>query len=196
MNKTELRKHIKLLKSQYQATTTADSGIIMQLLADDAHFLAAKTVLLYHSLSDEVNTHQFIEEWCLKKQLLLPVVVGEELELRLFQNMNELKIGSFGIAEPTGPLFTDYAKIDFVAVPGMAFDRNGHRLGRGKGYYDRLLPKLTNAYKAGICFPYQVVDEVPVEPTDITMDGIITIYSFTKARGKMPPVREGQYSII
>jgi 5-formyltetrahydrofolate cyclo-ligase len=175
MTKAELRKHIKQLKALHQDTIASDSERIMQLLADDAHFLAAKTVLLYHSLSDEVNTHQFIEEWCLKKQLLLPVVVGEELELRLFQNMNELKIGSFGIAEPTGPLFTDYAKIDFVAVPGMAFDRNGHRLGRGKGYYDRLLPKLTNAYKAGICFPYQVVDEVPVEPTDITMDGIITI---------------------
>ena len=175
MTKAELRKHIKQLKALHQDTIASDSERIMQLLADDAHFLAAKTVLLYHSLSDEVNTHQFIEEWCLKKQLLLPVVVGEELELRLFQNMNELKIGSFGIAEPTGPLFTDYAKIDFVAVPGMAFDRNGHRLGRGKGYYDRLLPRLTNAYKAGICFPYQVVDEVPVEPTDITMDGIITI---------------------
>jgi 5-formyltetrahydrofolate cyclo-ligase len=175
MTKAELRKHIKQLKALHQDTIASDSERIMQLLADDAHFLAAKTVLLYHSLSDEVNTHQFIEEWCLKKQLLLPVVVGEELELRLFQNKNELKIGSFGIAEPTGPLFTDYAKIDFVAVPGMAFDRNGHRLGRGKGYYDRLLPKLTNAYKAGICFPYQVVDEVPVEPTDITMDGIITI---------------------
>ena len=175
MTKAKLRKHIKQLKALHQDTIASDSERIMQLLADDAHFLAAKTVLLYHSLSDEVNTHQFIEEWCLKKQLLLPVVVGEELELRLFQNMNELKIGSFGIAEPTGPLFTDYAKIDFVAVPGMAFDRNGHRLGRGKGYYDRLLPKLTNAYKAGICFPYQVVDEVPVEPTDITMDGIITI---------------------
>ena len=175
MTKAELRKHIKQLKALHQDTIASDSERIMQLLADDAHFLAAKTVLLHHSLSDEVNTHQFIEEWCLKKQLLLPVVVGEELELRLFQNMNELKIGSFGIAEPTGPLFTDYTKIDFVAVPGMAFDRNGHRLGRGKGYYDRLLPKLTNAYKAGICFPYQVVDEVPVEPTDITMDGIITI---------------------
>ena len=175
MTKAKLRKHIKQLKALHQDTIASDSERIMQLLADDAHFLAAKTVLLYHSLSDEVNTHQFIEEWCLKKQLLLPVVVGEELELRLFQKMNELKIGSFGIAEPTGPLFTDYTKIDFVAVPGMAFDRNGHRLGRGKGYYDRLLPRLTNAYKAGICFPYQVVDEVPVEPTDITMDGIITI---------------------
>lgn len=175
MTKAKLRKHIKQLKALHQDTIASDSELIMQLLASDTHFLAAKTVLLYHSLSDEVNSHQFIEEWCLKKQLLLPVVVGEELELRLFQNMNELKIGSFGIAEPTGPLFTDYAKIDFVAVPGMAFDRNGHRLGRGKGYYDRLLPKLTNAYKAGICFPYQVVDEVPVEPTDITMDGIITI---------------------
>ena len=175
MTKVELRKHIKQLKALHQDTIATDSEQIMQLLASDTHFLAAKTVLLYHSLSDEVDTHQFVEEWCKKKQLLLPVVVGEELVLRHFQNVDELKTGSFGIAEPTGPLFTDYDQIGFVAVPGMAFDKNGHRLGRGKGFYDRLLPQLTNAYKAGICFPYQIVDEVPVEPTDITMDGIITL---------------------
>ena len=175
MTKAELRKHIKQLKALHQDTISTDSERIMQLLASDTHFLKAKTVLLYHSLNDEVDTHQFVEEWSKKKQLLLPVVVGEELVLRHFQNVDELKIGSFGIAEPTGPLFTDYDQIDFVAVPGMAFDKNGHRLGRGKGFYDRLLPQLTNAYKAGICFPHQIVDEVPVEPTDITMDGIITL---------------------
>ena len=175
MTKAELRKHIKQLKALHQDTISTDSERIMQLLASDTHFLKAKTVLLYHSLNDEVDTHQFVEEWCKKKQLLLPVVVGEELVLRHFQNVDELKTGSFGIAEPTGSLFTDYDQIDFVAVPGMAFDKNGHRLGRGKGFYDRLLPQLTNAYKAGICFPYQIVDEVPVEPTDITMDGIITL---------------------
>ena len=175
MTKAELRKQIKQLKALHQDTIATDSERIMQLLASDTHFLKAKTVLLYHSLYDEVDTHQFVEEWCKKKQLLLPVVVGEELVLRHFQNVDELKTGSFGIAEPTGSLFTDYDQIDFVAVPGMAFDKNGHRLGRGKGFYDRLLPQLTNAYKAGICFPYQIVDEVPVEPTDITMDGIITL---------------------
>ena len=145
------------------------------MLATNAHFKNAMTVLLYHSLSDEVNTHQFLEEWCKQKQVLLPVVVGDHLELRHYYGAHELKTGAFGIAEPTGTLFKDYTKIDFVAVPGLAFDKNGHRLGRGKGYYDRLLPQLTNAYKAGICYPFQVVDEVPVEPTDITMDGIITI---------------------
>ena len=175
MTKSELRKYIRALKVQHQATATADSERIMQLLVHDAHFLRAKTVLLYHSLGDEVNTHSFIEEWCTQKQVLLPVVVGDDLELRCYQGTHELKMGAFGIAEPTGPLFTDYAKIDFVAVPGMAFDKNGNRLGRGKGYYDRLLPKLTHAYKAGICFPYQLVDEVPVEDTDIPMDAVLTI---------------------
>lgn len=175
MNKAELRKYIKQLKSQHQATASADSERIMQMLAANTHFLTAKTVLLYHSLNDEVNTHQFIEKWCSQKQLLLPKVVGDDLELRCFHDVSELKIGSFGIAEPTGKLFTDYAQIDMVVVPGIAFDHCGNRLGRGKGYYDRLLPKLTNAYKIGVCFPYQLVDAVPVEPTDIKMDTIITL---------------------
>ena len=173
MNKVELRKYIRALKVQHHATVTADSERIMQVVANEAHLLSAKTVLLYHSLGDEVNTHQFIEEWCTKKLLLLPVVVGNDLELRCYRGAYELKMGTFGIAEPTGPLFTDYAKINFVAVPGMAFDKNGNRLGRGKGYYDRLLPKLTRAYKAGICFPYQLVDEVPVEQNDIPMNTVI-----------------------
>ena len=51
---------------------------------------------------------------------------------------------------------------------------NGNRLGRGKGYYDRLLPRIPSAYKAGICFPFQLVEEVPAEPFDIRMDEIIT----------------------
>ena len=76
--------------------------------------------------------------------------------------------------EPTGALFTDYATIDLVIVPGVAFDRDGNRLGRGKGYYDRLLPRIPSAYKVGICFPFQIVEEVPAEPFDIRMDEIIT----------------------
>ena len=86
----------------------------------------------------------------------------------------DLAIGAYGIEEPTGALFTDYATIDLVIVPGVAFDRDGNRLGRGKGYYDRLLPRIPSAYKVGICFPFQIVEEVPAEPFDIRMDEIIT----------------------
>lgn len=174
MTKAELRKHIRQLKALNQESALADSYLIIQALEADMHFQNAKTVLLYYSLCDEVNTHAFIDKWYSQKLVLLPKVVGDELELRCYHGAHELKKGSFGIAEPTGELFTDYDQIDFVAVPGMAFDMNGNRLGRGKGYYDRLLPQLTNAYKAGICFPYQIVDEVPVESNDIKMDRIIT----------------------
>lgn len=173
MTKGELRKFIREQKALHKATTIDLSARIMQEVEADARFQAAHTILLYHSLDDEVGTHAFIEKWCTRKQLLLPVVVGDELELRIYQGAHELKVGSFGIAEPTGQLFTDYDQIDYAVVPGMAFDKDGNRLGRGKGYYDRLLPKLTHAYKVGICFPYQMVEIVPVEDTDVTMDEVL-----------------------
>ena len=148
------------------------------LAALEAHpaFRAANTVLLYHSLNDEVDTHAFIQKWSSEKRILLPVVVGDDLELRIYTGPEDMSIsGIYGIAEPTGEIFTDYAAIDFIVVPGVAFDAKGNRLGRGKGYYDRLLPRIPSAYKAGICFPFQLVEEVPAESFDIRMDTIITI---------------------
>lgn len=125
-------------------------------------------------MKDEVQTHSFIEKWRKQKKVILPVVVGDILELRVYTGATDLRIGPFGIAEPTGELFTDYASIDIAIIPGVAFDIAGHRLGHGKGYYDKLLPQLTKALKAGLCFPFQVVDKVPTEPFDIPMDIIIT----------------------
>lgn len=131
--------------------------------------------MLYHSLKDEVDTHAFIRKWSREKCILLPVVVGDDLELRLYTGPEDLTVGAYGIEEPTGARFTDYAAIDLIVVPGVAFDRDGNRLGRGKGYYDRLLPRIPSAYKIGICFPFQLVDEVPAEPFDIRMDEIISL---------------------
>lgn len=166
-----------LLKTLHKSSTTHQSQSAEILAALEAHpaFRAAYTVLLYHSLPDEVDTHSFIKKWSGKKQILLPVVTGDELKLRIYTGPEDLATGSYGIEEPTGDLFTDYTSIDFIAVPGVAFDRNGNRLGRGKGYYDRLLPRIPSAYKVGICFPFQIVEEVPAEPFDIRMDEIITL---------------------
>ena len=187
--KKKLRKHIATLKTHYNSVLR--KSLSTQILAAlEAHpaFRAASTVLLYYSLKDEVETHTFVQKWSKKKRILLPVVVDDDLELRIYTGPEDMATGSYGIEEPTGELFTDYATIDFIAVPGVAFDLKGNRLGRGKGYYDRLLPRIPSAYKApqispklsslptaGICFPFQLVEEVPAESFDIRMDIIITI---------------------
>lgn len=129
-------------------------------------------MLLYHSLPDEPDTHAFIRQWAGRKRILLPVVVGDDLELRVYAGDDSLRTGAFHIAEPAGEAFTDYAAIDLAVIPGVAFDRRGNRLGRGKGYYDRLLPRLT-AYKIGVCFPFQRVESLPAEAHDVRMDEII-----------------------
>lgn len=175
--KKELRKHIAQLKTQYLSSTLRLQQSAHILAALEAHpaFRAASTVLLYHSLQDEVDTHAFVQKWSTQKRVLLPVVIGDDLELRVYTDPQDMSVSSsYGIKEPNGEAFTDYASIDFIAVPGVAFDLKGNRLGRGKGYYDRLLPQIPSAYKAGICFPFQLIEEVPAESYDVRMDIIIT----------------------
>ena len=75
--------------------------------------------------------------------------------------------------EPSGELFTHYDSIDVAIIPGMAFDAGGNRLGRGKGYYDRLLARIPDVYKIGICFDFQKVESVPADINDIKMDEVI-----------------------
>ena len=81
--------------------------------------------------------------------------------------------GSYGIEEPIGDVVKDYDRIELAIIPGVGFDLQGNHLGRGKGYYDRLLPKL-KAYKIGICFQFQVIEPIPFESFDIPMDEVWT----------------------
>lgn len=105
--------------------------------------------------------------------MVLPVVTGDELELRRYSGKTDLKKGSFGIDEPTGEIVTDFSSIDVAIIPGVGFDKYGNRLGRGKGYYDRLLPKL-QSYNIGVCFSFQVLPEIPTESFDRPMDEVWT----------------------
>ena len=142
-----------------------------------ADWQKASTLLLYYPLPDEVDVRPLVwEAYKEGKRVLLPVCKGEELELRLYEGEASLKEGAYGIMEPTGPLFSEerYSEIQFAIIPGMAFDRVGHRLGRGKGYYDRLLPKLTKARLTGVCWAFQLLDEVPSEPHDVRVQEVET----------------------
>ena len=80
--------------------------------------------------------------------------------------------GRWGIWEPTdeAPLLSDYSRLDLVVVPGVAFSSDGKRLGRGKSFYDRFLPLVPRAAFVGVCYPCQVVEQIPADPWDIGMD--------------------------
>lgn len=146
---------------------------VWEAVERDEVFLQAETVLAYWSMDDEVYTHDFVNKWAGSKTLLLPCVKGDELELRYFDGEERLQPGEgYAIPEPVGELFTDWGKIDLILVPGVAFDKSGNRLGRGKGYYDKVL-KQTGAYKLGVCFDFQLVERVPVEPHDVKMDRVV-----------------------
>ncbi len=175
--KKELRACVRRKKKQYTAECLSEWSLsLCRSLMSDGLWLAARVVLLYHSLPDEVDTASLLAAASHDgKTVLLPMVKGDDLELRVYDGEDSLSLGAYGIYEPCGVLFPEsrYGEVDLVVVPGMAFDAYGHRLGRGKGYYDRLLPKLSKAHRTGLCFPFQMVDEVPSEPHDVRMSEVV-----------------------
>ena len=175
MDKQELRRQIRAAKKAVPFfDKCARSLPIMKQVEQLTQFQNATTVLLYWSMEDEVQTHDFVNRWYRQKTLLLPCVDGDDLRLRQYTGPECLTTGEqFGIDEPTGPEFTDLEKVDLIIVPGVAFDRQNNRMGRGRGFYDRLLKSTPNAYKVGVGFDFQLVEHVPVEPFDVPMDKVI-----------------------
>ena len=172
--KKQLRKQIAQEKKRQSATLlTTHSIALLEQIEKHPRFISATTVLLYHSLPDEVQTHAFVEKWHKQKKILLPVVVGDILELRHYTGKSCLQEGSFHIEEPSGENYTNYQEIELAIIPGISFDKKGNRLGRGKGYYDKLLPLLAS-YNIGICYQFQALEKIPTENFDQTMDEVWT----------------------
>lgn len=110
------------------------------------------------------------------KQVVLPKVAGDNLTLHPYCSVDDLALGAYGIMEPQTKELTDYKVVDLVIVPGMAFDSQGNRLGRGKGYYDRLFANglRNDVVKYGVCFPFQMVESVPSMDFDVKMDDVFS----------------------
>lgn len=169
-----LRREIKIIKRAMTPLQIAEkSTTIHQQLELMTEFQEADTILAYMALPDEVQTLSFLQKWIAKKRIVLPVINGAILDLREYLPDGRLQTsGSFGILEPhQGPLVsTD--EIGFAIIPGLAFDRENNRLGRGKAFYDRLL-HTSGFFKVGVCFLEQLVDNVPVDEFDVKMDRVI-----------------------
>ncbi len=181
--KQALRTKIALLKKGHSPEALKEkSERIKQLLFQTTEFKASNTILFYASLSGEVQTKGMIEHaLSIGKRVALPKISGERMSLHKISTWDELEKNGMGIPEPKAnsreiPL----KEIDLILLPGIAFDRTGNRLGRGKGYYDRLLSEADKKVsKIAAAFSFQIVDSVPTATNDrkihkiITEDGII-----------------------
>lgn len=156
------------------------SDAVMERLLEHPEYKKSKKILFYWSMDDEVFTKQtVIQAYDEGKEVYLPVVEGDNLRIRLFEGAAAMVAGeSFAIPEPSDDspeVFID--DIDLVVVPGVAFDAQCSRMGRGKGYYDRLLSAATKEgrpYTIGVCFDFQLVPKVPVEECDKPLDCVIS----------------------
>lgn len=175
-NKKEIRAYIRALKKQYSNEELIElSRPVTDKLLKHKKVKEAQTILMYYSLADEVYTHDTITKLVnMNKTVLLPRVIDDEnMIICHYKSDNDLSEGAFHIMEPIGEEFTDYNKIELCIVPGMSFDSNNNRLGRGKGYYDRFLAKVPNSYKIGVCFDFQKLKEIPSGKYDINVDEVI-----------------------
>ena len=135
----------------------------------------SKTIMFFVSFNNEVNTHDMIKEALKNKTVVVPKVWHKEIEPSVIIDFdNLLPSDKFGILEPIETMKIAYKNIDLVLVPGIVFDKNGHRIGYGFGYYDKFLKKVSKAIKIGVAFDFQVVDRIPIEMHDVSVDLIVT----------------------
>lgn len=173
MEKSDLRRKIKAMRMMLSDDDKfGAANQVFSQLEKCAAFLLADKILMYHSLPDELSTIAFLDKWGTKKHFYLPRVNGVNLDI-LPYDRSRLELGAFHIEEPVGDDLTDPSEIELIVVPAVAYDRRGNRLGRGKGFYDRLL-STTKATKIGVGYDFQLVDEIAVEPHDVPVDMVIT----------------------
>lgn len=157
----------------------ASAAIVGRMLAR-ADFVAARAVLVTLPFRNEWDTRELVRAALRAGKIVAAPRVDDAarmLDLRIIGDP-ERDVGASrqGIPEPLShcpPIARD--AIDFVVVPGIAFDREGHRLGYGGGYYDRLLPLLSpHAARVAGAFDLQILPRVPVGPYDIPVDAVVT----------------------
>jgi 5-formyltetrahydrofolate cyclo-ligase len=179
-DQAQLRQQARQVRSELRNRDALSQAIccrIRQLAA----WKSATTILFYTSVRDEVRTIELMEESLASGQcVIVPCCVGDDLELIQITSMTELVPGAYGIPEPEAGLRQDeyrcipLSEIDLVLVPGVAFDRQGGRIGYGRGFYDRLLSRLPpNCLRVGLAFACQIVPCIPMQPHDQPIDVLI-----------------------
>ena len=179
MNMTEKRTMRKEIRAEIAKLSAEEKQILSSQIFNKLEQLDkisdASVVALFVALPDEPQTADFIEHLLHKnKRVVVPRIEGDEMN---FYDISEgVKIGAFGIMEPTSTTPVKPSEIEVMVVPGVVFTLDGARCGRGKGFYDKYLSlKGFRAYTIGVCYPCQVVENLPSEPHDKQLDLIVIV---------------------
>ena len=182
--KKELRKEAKSYRKSLSENDRLDkSSAIINNLKALKEFQKADVILMYASLPNEVETLKLMDELLAedKKQIYCPVTRGDEMEFYKISSLEDLKEGNFNVLEPEPNdelrLMTKDTVNYCMLMPGLMFDKQGNRLGYGKGYYDKYLAKLpkdVNLTTIALSYEAMVKDAIPAEETDQKADYIVT----------------------
>lgn len=175
MEKKDIRKQIfAARKACTDEQVRKDSLEITKRLTALHEFQEAEKILVYADYNHEVMTGFLIEEaWRAGKEVAVPKVVGKEMVFYKLENFSQLEPGYFGIPEPSKEEIVQWENA-LMIMPGVAFDRQKHRVGYGGGFYDRFLEKHPDLTRIAVAFSFQMLPEVPAEPTDICPQVIVT----------------------
>jgi 5-formyltetrahydrofolate cyclo-ligase len=190
--KMRLRRHVAELVAAVSIEQRAVwNRVIQARLLSDAIYRRSRVIHCYVALPDEVATEHVVRTALSDgKRLVVPVVATKERELSHIEITDydrELAAGYRGILEPRGGEghAVDASEVDLFIVPGVVFDRRGHRLGRGLGYYDRCLSRVKGlAVVCAMAYELQVLEDVPAEPHDVPVDYIVTEQRVIECKGE------------
>ena len=178
LTKAQIRSKIILrLKTQKEEDRNRKSKIIRDKLLRNKVFKKAKIVMFYIAFGGEVNTEEMIREAKkIGKLICVPVCRkdNETMQPAIFEDHAKLKKGPYGVLEPVRLTQVDPEDLDLIIVPGLAFDKKGNRLGRGKGCYDRFLCTLSEKIPSiGLAFDFQILPLVPTTSYDVSVKKVI-----------------------
>lgn len=177
LTKDELRSRMRKLRASLDPEERVRLvGRIEERLVAIPEFVTAGSVLLFYSFGSEVATAGLVDHAMAEgKRILLPYLEGDVLEAAEVVAGEELVPTTYGPKEPSRRKAVDQSEVDLVVTPGLAFDRRGHRVGYGGGFYDRYLARLRpETDRAAVGFSFQVVEEVPAGPRDERVHLIVT----------------------
>lgn len=165
MEKKSIRKQIKEQREQLPVVEVKEtSEKIYEKFVTSESFQKAKVVMSYMSFKNEVDTHKINEAVITSgKKLILPRIKDKE-NIEAVEYSGNFQKGSMGIIEPVGEPYEK--EIDLIIVPGIAFDREGNRIGFGRGYYDRFLEKYPKVQRVSLVYDFQLVESIPAEEHD------------------------------
>ena len=173
--KKEIRKKIfKARKEHTDAWIRENSLRITEALTQLPEYRNAERIMAYADYNHEVMTGFIIEAaWRDGKEVAVPKVVGQDMIFYKLTDFAQLEKGYFGIPEPARGEIVQWEEA-LMIMPGVAFDRQNHRVGYGGGFYDRFLEKHPYITRVAVAFEFQMMEEVPTEPTDLLPDVVIT----------------------